>query len=160
LRLWLTSTSYCRVWTRPAHCPGSWPAARRVPGDRGGQRFTDGSARIARRLGATVVSAAPRGFGAAAHAGLVAATAGVVCFLDADGSFDPAQLPRVVGPVRAGHADLVLGRRRPDRHRCLAGARRLGNALLARRCAGAPGSRCRTWVRCAPRAARHCWTST
>jgi glycosyltransferase involved in cell wall biosynthesis len=74
---------------------------------------TDGSAQIAAALGATVVSVPQRGFGAAAHAGLEAATADVVCFCDADASMDPAQLPRVAGPVLAGEADLVLGRRRP-----------------------------------------------
>jgi glycosyltransferase involved in cell wall biosynthesis len=74
---------------------------------------TDGSAQIAADLGATVVHVPQRGFGAAAHAGLEAATADVVCFCDADGSMDPAELPRVADPVRAGDADLVLGRRRP-----------------------------------------------
>jgi glycosyltransferase involved in cell wall biosynthesis len=74
---------------------------------------TDGSAQIALDLGATVVTVPQRGFGAAAHAGLEAATADVVCFCDADASMDPAQLPRVADPVLAGEADLVLGRRRP-----------------------------------------------
>ena len=74
---------------------------------------TDGSAQIALDLGATVVTVPQRGFGAAAHAGLEAATADVVCFCDADASMDPAQLPLVAGPVLAGEADLVLGRRRP-----------------------------------------------
>ncbi|SDN54512.1 Glycosyl transferase family 2 [Klenkia soli] len=75
---------------------------------------TDGSAQIAADHGATVVHVPQRGFGAAAHAGLEAATDEVVCFCDADASMDPAQLPRVVGPVEAGEADLVLGRRRPS----------------------------------------------
>ncbi|MEI4270610.1 glycosyltransferase family 2 protein [Klenkia sp. LSe6-5] len=74
---------------------------------------TDGSAQIATDHGATVVHVPQRGFGAAAHAGLEAATADVVCFCDADASMDPQQLPRVAGPVEAGAADLVLGRRRP-----------------------------------------------
>ncbi|MGH6656842.1 MAG: glycosyltransferase, partial [Actinocrinis sp.] len=41
---------------------------------------TDGSAQIAAALGATVVTETRRGFGAACHAGLAAATAPVVCF--------------------------------------------------------------------------------
>jgi glycosyltransferase involved in cell wall biosynthesis len=73
---------------------------------------TDGSPGVAARLGATLVQASPPGFGAAAHAGLEAATADIVCFLDADGSLDPRQLPRVSDVVAAGRADLVLGRRR------------------------------------------------
>ncbi len=41
------------------------------------------------------------------------ATAPVVCFCDADASLDPQQLERVLAPLLAGTADLVLGRRRP-----------------------------------------------
>jgi glycosyltransferase involved in cell wall biosynthesis len=71
----------------------------------------DGSAQLARRLGARVVVEPRRGFGAACFAGLTAATAAVVCFMDADGSLDPADLPRVALPVLDGEADLVLGAR-------------------------------------------------
>jgi glycosyltransferase involved in cell wall biosynthesis len=74
---------------------------------------TDGSAEVAAAHGATVVRVPQRGFGAAAHAGLEAATADLVCFCDADGSMDPAQLPLLARAVDAGDADLVLGRRRP-----------------------------------------------
>jgi glycosyltransferase involved in cell wall biosynthesis len=74
---------------------------------------TDGSARIATDHGATVVTVPQRGFGAAAHAGLEAATADVVCFCDADASMDPAQLPLVADPGPAGEPDGVVGRRRP-----------------------------------------------
>ena len=101
---------------------------------------TDNSRLIARDHGATVVRASPRGFGAAAHAGLSAAHAEVVCFLDADGSLDPRQLPWVVEAVMAGRADLVLGRRRPSRGAWPAHAR-LGNAAIAwhlRRLGGMP----------------------
>ena len=96
---------------------------------------TDGSALIAKDCGALVVQASPRGFGAACHAGLAAADHqdGIVCFVDADGSFDPAQLPRVVGPILAGTADLVLGRRRPTARGAWPLHARLGNAELARR---------------------------
>ena len=72
---------------------------------------TDGSAGIARRLGARVVTEPQRGFGAACYAGLAAATAEVVCFMDCDASFDPADLPRVAGPVERGEADMMLGAR-------------------------------------------------
>jgi glycosyltransferase involved in cell wall biosynthesis len=75
---------------------------------------TDGSADVARRLGARVVAEPRRGFGSACFAGLSAATTDLVCFMDADGSLDPAELPRVSGPVAAGTADLVMGARRPD----------------------------------------------
>jgi glycosyltransferase involved in cell wall biosynthesis len=72
---------------------------------------SDGSAQIAAAHGALVVREPRRGFGAACFAGLRAASADVVCFVDADGSMDPAQLPRVAAPVLGGSADLVLGER-------------------------------------------------
>ncbi len=72
---------------------------------------TDGSDEIAARLGAEVVDEPQRGFGAACFAGLTAASADVVCFMDCDGSLDPAELDRVSAPVVAGAADLVLGTR-------------------------------------------------
>ena len=95
---------------------------------------TDGSAQVAEQHGARVVPARPRGFGAACHAGLAAADHedGIVCFLDADGSFDPQQLPRVVGPLLDGRADLVLGRRRTTVRGAWPLHARLGNAEVAR----------------------------
>jgi glycosyltransferase involved in cell wall biosynthesis len=101
---------------------------------------TDGSAAIAAEHGATVVHVPQRGFGAAAHAGLETATADFVCFCDADGSLDPAHLPRVLDPVRAGEADLVLGRRRPTRGAWPLHAR-VANIALARMLAARTGLR-------------------
>ncbi len=72
---------------------------------------TDGSPDLARKLGAMVVTEPERGFGAACFAGLLVATADIICFMDADGSLDPTDLPRVVTPVLAEEADLVLGAR-------------------------------------------------
>jgi glycosyltransferase involved in cell wall biosynthesis len=92
---------------------------------------TDGSAQIAADHGALVVHVPQRGFGAAAHAGLEAATADVVCFCDADASMDPQQLPRVVGPVEAGEADLVLGRRRPTSRDAWPTHARVANTALS-----------------------------
>ncbi|AOP47936.1 glycosyltransferase family 2 protein [Streptomyces lydicus] len=93
---------------------------------------TDSSADIARTLGAHVVHEPRRGFGAACHAGLTAATADVVCFCDCDASLDPTLLPSVAGPVRDGSADLVLGRRRPVTRRAWPLHARLANLELAR----------------------------
>ncbi|GAB7184108.1 DPM-DPG-synthase-like glycosyltransferase 2 superfamily protein [Kitasatospora sp. Ki12] len=106
------------------------PGWRAVVVDNGSR---DGSAELARSLGATVVEEPRRGFGAACHAGLLAATAEFVCFMDCDGSLDPAQLPRVTAPVLAGAADLVLGRRRPATVGAWPLHARLANAFLARR---------------------------
>jgi glycosyltransferase involved in cell wall biosynthesis len=72
---------------------------------------TDGSGRLAADLGAEVVTEPQRGFGAACWAGLRAATADIVCFMDCDGSLDGRDLPVVTDPVARGAFDLVLGRR-------------------------------------------------
>jgi glycosyltransferase involved in cell wall biosynthesis len=93
---------------------------------------SDGTARVAARLGATVVSEPVRGFGSACWAGLQAATAEVVCFMDCDASLDPAALPAVAGPVSAGDADLVLGARVAQRGAWPVHAR-IANRYLARR---------------------------
>ncbi len=74
---------------------------------------SDGSAALARRLGARVVSEPRPGFGSACFAGLLAATADVVAFMDADASFDPRDLVHVTSPIEEGRADLVLGARDP-----------------------------------------------
>src|SRR5580700_6496406 len=73
---------------------------------------TDGSGQLAAAHGAMVITVPQRGFGAACHAGLLAATSDIVCVMDADGSFDPAELTRVSGPVDDGSVDLMMGRRR------------------------------------------------
>ena len=108
------------------------PGYRAIVADNGS---TDGSADVARAHGAEVVSVPEPGYGAAVHAGLLAADPddGVVCMLDADGSFDPADLPRLADPVRAGAAELVVGRRRPTTRNAWPAHARLGNAVLSQR---------------------------
>jgi len=91
---------------------------------------TDGSAALARRLGARVVSEPRPGFGAACFAGLASARSEVVCFMDCDGSLDPRELPAVAEPVLAGRAELVLGERRAERGAWPVHAR-IANRLLA-----------------------------
>jgi len=94
---------------------------------------TDGSPDVAAAFGAIVVPCSTRGYGAACHAGLEAAEADVVAFMDADASLDPQQLARVTGPVLAGHVDLMVGRRRPVSRTAWPWHLRLANAELARR---------------------------
>lgn len=104
------------------------PGYRAIVVDNGS---SDGSGDLARRLGALVVDQPVRGFGAACHAGLVAATAPVVCFCDCDASLDPRELPHVADPVRRGAADLVLGRRRPATFGAWPPHARVANRVLA-----------------------------
>jgi glycosyltransferase involved in cell wall biosynthesis len=88
------------------------PAIRPIVVDNGS---SDGSADVARRLGARVVHEPVRGFGAACFAGLQAATSDIVCFMDCDGSLDPSDLPALASMVQEGAADLVLGARMAER---------------------------------------------
>jgi glycosyltransferase involved in cell wall biosynthesis len=90
---------------------------------------TDGSGQIAAGLGALVIEETTRGFGAACFAGLCAADAEVVCFMDCDGSLDPADLPGVVALL--GHADLAIGARHAARGAWPVHAR-VANRVLAR----------------------------
>jgi glycosyltransferase involved in cell wall biosynthesis len=104
------------------------PGYRAVVVDNGS---TDGSAEVASRFGAHVVRETTPGYGAAVHAGLLAATSEIVAVLDADGSLDPAELPQMVRQVRSGAADLVLGRRVPSGRGVWPWHARVGNAALA-----------------------------
>jgi len=75
---------------------------------------TDGTAEIAADHGAVVVREPRRGYGAACLKALAALDADppdVVLFLDADRSDDPAEAGRILEPILAGRADLVIGSR-------------------------------------------------
>jgi glycosyltransferase involved in cell wall biosynthesis len=75
---------------------------------------TDRTAEVARQARAEVVVEPQAGYGYACAAGVRAAAehgAEVLVFLDADGSFDPAQIRDLLAPIEAGQADLVLGSR-------------------------------------------------
>ncbi|HEX3197523.1 MAG TPA: glycosyltransferase family 2 protein [Propionibacteriaceae bacterium] len=106
------------------------PAVRPIVVDNGS---TDGSALIAHDHGAYVIAAPQRGYGAACHAGLLAATAPVVAVMDADASLDPQQLDRVVTPIVDSTADLMIGRRRPVNAAAFPWVLRLANRELSRR---------------------------
>lgn len=90
---------------------------------------TDATAAVARAHGAQVISEARPGYGAAVHAGIVAAPTPIVAVLDADGSLDPRQLPALVARLEPG-ADMVVGRRRPVRGLRWPWHARLGTAAV------------------------------
>ncbi len=100
---------------------------------------TDRSAEVAAAAGALVVRESRRGFGSAAHAGLLAATAPIVTFCDADASMDPHDLVPLVALVTSGSADLSLGRRRPTTRGAWPLHARIANFALARLMSGATG---------------------
>jgi glycosyltransferase involved in cell wall biosynthesis len=106
------------------------PGMRPIVVDNGS---TDGSAVIAHEHNARVVAAPQQGYGAACHAGLLAARAPVVAVMDADATLDPQQLDRVVAPIIDGAADLVIGCRSPVNAAAFPWPLRLANRELSRR---------------------------
>jgi glycosyltransferase involved in cell wall biosynthesis len=72
----------------------------------------DRTAEVAAAGGAVVVHEPRRGYGSACMAGVqAAAEAEILVFLDGDGSFDATEIARLVTPIEAGEAGLVLGSR-------------------------------------------------
>lgn len=72
----------------------------------------DGTAHIARTLGATVVHQPDGAYGAACLAGIAALEpCDVVVFVDGDYSDFPGQMDRLVDPIARSEADLVIGSR-------------------------------------------------
>ena len=92
---------------------------------------TDGSADLARQLGATVVRCDERGYGAACHAGLLAATAELVAFCDCDASIDPRDALRLAHRLEVD-ADLVVARRVATTRHAFPPRARWANRSLAR----------------------------
>ena len=76
---------------------------------------TDGSGEIAAAAGARVIHEPRRGYGNAYLAGLAAADGNYIVMLDADLTYDAAELPRFVQALEDG-GDLVLGDRMESIH--------------------------------------------
>lgn len=108
-----------------ARVPSGW---RVVVADNGS---TDRTPYVAAAAGAHVVTEPRRGYGAAVHAGLVAASADIVAVLDGDGSIDPADVIPLVAAVRDGTTDLACGCRRPVSADAWPWHAQLGNRVLA-----------------------------
>jgi hypothetical protein len=96
---------------------------------------SDGSGELALAAGAKVIrhDGGGRGLGAAVRTGLahaVAMRSAAVAFLDADGEYDPAELPAMVAPILRDEADYVVGSRFTGRIERMLPARRFGNRVL------------------------------
>ena len=92
---------------------------------------TDGTADVARRLGATVVEEPRPGYGAAVQAGVLAASATYVAVVDGDDSMDLGELPPLLAAVRGGGVSMAVGRRRPIDRGVWPWHARVGTTLLA-----------------------------
>ncbi len=91
---------------------------------------SDGTAEVARAHRAQVVSEPTPGYGAAVHAGVLAAHCDFVAVMDGDGSFEPADLVPLLADVVAGRAVLATGRRRPVARGVWPWHARVGNAAV------------------------------
>jgi dolichol-phosphate mannosyltransferase len=72
---------------------------------------SDGTAEAARAAGARVMTDPGTGKGGALRMCIDTINADVLVFMDADGSHDPADVPRLVQPVVDDEADIVVGSR-------------------------------------------------
>lgn len=95
---------------------------------------SDGSADLALAAGAKMLShGSNRGLGAAVRTGLEHsrdAGAWAAVFLDADGEYDPTQLPTLIAPITRGEADYVVGSRFRGVITAMLPQRRAGNRVL------------------------------
>lgn len=75
---------------------------------------TDGSAELALKAGALVITEPRRGYGYACAAGSAEAihlNADILLYIDGDFSSPPAEIPHLLAPILADKADLVIGSR-------------------------------------------------
>jgi glycosyltransferase involved in cell wall biosynthesis len=72
---------------------------------------TDGTARVARKQGVRVVQDRGLGKGDGLRVGIREAKGDILVFIDADGSHDPHDIPRLVDPIKQNKADMVVGSR-------------------------------------------------
>ncbi len=74
-------------------------------------RSPDGTADLARSLGCRVVFDHGKGKGEALRTAMDHVHTPVTVFIDADGSHDPADIPKLIEPIQEGRADHVSGSR-------------------------------------------------
>ena len=96
----------------------------------------DRTSEVARAAGAQVLVEPRRGYGNACLAGIAALRPDIeiLLFIDADGSDDPSDIPRLLAPIECGEADFVLGSRtlgRPEPG-ALAPQQQFGNWVATR----------------------------
>lgn len=71
----------------------------------------DRTSAVAAAHGARLIRDGGRGKGEALRMGIAAARMDILVLIDADGSHDPRDIPKLVAPIKADEADLVLASR-------------------------------------------------
>lgn len=96
---------------------------------------SDGTADAARAAGAEVVSNRHnKGLGPTIRRGYEEALkrkADIVVQLDADGQYDPAEIPKLLAPILSGEADMVLGARLGDLRYRMPATKKYGNKAFS-----------------------------
>jgi len=100
----------------------------------GGSR--DETVRIAKNMGAIAIHQTRRGYGDALRTGMEYATANfdakAIVFMDADGTYDPNDIPVLAKPIFEGKADLVNGNRLvPMNQGSMRVTNKFGNMLIS-----------------------------
>lgn len=92
---------------------------------------TDGTAEVARELGAIVIHEARKGYGSAYQAGLPAATGDIVATVDGDGTYPSTMIAPLIDALLAGGLDFISASRFPLQDpRAMRRRNWLGNMVL------------------------------
>ncbi|MBP9114718.1 MAG: glycosyltransferase family 2 protein [Acidimicrobiia bacterium] len=94
---------------------------------------SDNSIEIAKSFGAKVIECEQPGYGAACHAGLLAASAQTIAFCDCDATIDPSVIDLQAVAVQEQTIDLAIARRIPASYSAMTIPMRIANRELARR---------------------------
>lgn len=75
------------------------------------KKTRDNTPKILERMGVRYLFDGGRGKGDAVRLAISTVDSGILVFIDADGSHDPKDIPRLVEPILQGKADMVIGSR-------------------------------------------------
>ena len=131
-------------------------------------RSTNGTRSLAREAGAKIRASHAKeiiGYGACVKRGFAAALvneADIIVLLDGDGQHNPAEIPKLLEPIKQGKADIVMGQRLDGN---MPRYRRFGNKMLTAICnTGArfrpPDALCGYWavsVKALPKLTENKW---
>jgi len=94
---------------------------------------SDNTAKIATEFGCKIIRAQKRGYGYALQKGIEHAKGDIVIYMDADYTYDPKEIPKLVAPIMNGSCDVTLGSRMKGK--MLAGSmsmiNKAGNMILS-----------------------------